>query len=636
MYETKTYKKASMIFRFIDFRNAAVLFLLVMLLKLLYFSRQIGDSGFVGLHGFYALGPLLLLATFGMLFRNKAAKWYFITIDALLTILIFSNVVFYRYFNDMLSIPLLFQAGNLSDIQSSTLKLIHWSDILLCIDFLFLLTVRLTLPKQPAGNRAQRTTLWKPVVCFAAGILIVYAGFSSLIKNQPTILQTFYDRVYVAQNIGLLDYQAADAYRFVQQAIADSSKLEPQKLQEINKFFAEKNANEMQGQVLHGAGKGKNLIVIQVEALQQFVIGKSINGQEITPNLNKLAASNIYFDNYYFQTAGGGTSDAEFAANMSMFPMKEGAVYIRKAGNSYYSLPMKLKTEGYSTIAMHGYKPGFWNRSMVYKNIGFDEFFNINNMDQTDWMGMGVSDKSFFDQAVQKLKTQQRPYHSFLITLSSHFPYENDKSKYSSFAVGQYKDTLLGNYFEALHYTDEALGQFISKLKQEGMLDNAVLVVYGDHHGVPKDNKAELENFLGKGELNTMQWTELQKVPMIIRVPGQTQPMRIETVGGSVDFMPTVLNILGIEHKDMPIFGQDLLNAKQGMAVLRNGSFVTDEILYISSENKCYETATGQELPLERYTAQKQEADKLLDYSDTIIKYNLVDEIKEYLIKHRA
>jgi phosphoglycerol transferase MdoB-like AlkP superfamily enzyme len=614
--------------------HITTIYTFVLLLKLVYFDSQIGNNGLEMPYVFATLGSLLILTSISLLLRPKAAIGYMKILNILLTFMVFSNVMFYRYFKDLLSIPLLTQLGSVGDVGNSLFELLHYSDLLLAADFILLPILHKAIKRKAIHEESTRSIRWMAVSICAIGIIMGLSSFSLLIKSQPTILQTFYDRVYVAQNIGLLNYHTADIYAFVQQSLEENGALDFQKKQEMLEFFKTKKQMDDSDRQMFGVGKGKNLIVIQLEAFQQFVMNKSVNGKEITPHLNKLADSGIYFNNYYYETAGGGTSDAEFAANVSMFPMKVGAVYIRKPGNYYYSLPIKLKEAGYSTIAMHGYKPGFWNRSVVYKNIGFDEFYSKSNLEENELLGMGISDKDFFGQAAEKLKAQKQPFHAFLITLSSHFPYDNDKSKYSSFDVGEYKDTLLGNYMEAVHYTDEALGHFIEELQRSGMLDDTVLVIYGDHHGIPKDNEEELAGFLGVESLSSMEWQLLQKVPMIIKVPGADS--RIENiVGGSVDLMPTVLNILGIDASNQPSLGRDLLNSQEGLVTLRNGSFVTQDMVYSSNENIGYDIETGEELPIVQYNDKKREAERLLDYSDTMIRFDLVDEIKDYLEKER-
>lgn len=617
-------------------RNFLTVYVVAILLKLLYFNYETGFHKIAGIQLITTLGSIFVLISFTFLLKNKNANRYVIAIDMLLSLVMFSDLVFFRYFNDLISIPLLLQAGNVSDIRNSILKLLHLGDLIFIADLILLPFMQKVMLKRKYNfvNLGKRSVTTAVAFCMS-GVLMVYSGTAELVQSQPTILQTFYDRVYVAQNIGLLNYHAADAYRFVEQNLSENKELTEQKKDEIFSFFDEKKKIDNQHGLLFGAAKGKNVIVIQVEALQQFVINRSINGQEITPNLNKLISKSIYFDNYYYQTAGGGTSDAEFDANVSLFPMKEGAVYIRKPGNYYYSLAKKLKDNGYGTMAMHGYKPGFWNRSVMYKSLGFDDFFSKTSFNDGEILGMGISDKSFLSQSIDKLKEAENPYFAFLITLSSHFPYENDKYYYDNFDVGEYKDTLMGDYLEAVHYTDKALGMFVDELQSNGMLDNAVLAVYGDHHAIPKDNMNQLASIMGKESLNELEWQQLQKVPLIIHLPGGKKHKVISTVGGGLDFMPTLLNIAGIDTSNMPFMGKDLLNAKSGFAVLRNGSFITDNVMYIAGSNTGYDIKTGTIIEPGVYAEEQRQAAKYLDYSDTIIEFDLVDDIKAYLEKQK-
>lgn len=611
--------------------NYLTIYVIMILLKLTYFNYQTGLHKIGGLQLLTTLGSIFVLISFVFLLKQKHAKRYIKTLDVLLSFVMFSDLMFYRYFNDMISVSLLFQAGSLIDVGSSLLELLHFGDLLFISDIILLTLLRSKLikGKYDLGNIAKISAVRAFSLC-VLGLIMIYVGTAQLVESQPTILQTFYDRVYVAQNIGLINYHAADAFRFMEQNISEDNELDAQKQSEIMEFFKARKKSD-NAEIASGVGKNKNIIVIQVEALQQFVINKSIFGREITPNLNKLISESIYFDNYYYQTAGGGTSDAEFTTNVSMYPMKEGSAYIRKSGNYYYSLPQKLKDSGYGTIAMHGYKPGFWNRSVMYKSLGFDDFFSKTSFKEDEILGMGISDKSFLNQAFDKLSKYKHPYFSFIITLSSHFPYDNNKSYYSTFDVGEYKDTLLGNYIETVHYTDEALGMFIEKLRSSGLLDNTVLAVYGDHQAIPKDNISELASFMGKEALNELEWQQLQKVPMIIHLPGSEEPQVISTAGGGTDFMPTLLNIAGLDTSNVVNMGQDLLNCKDGFVVFRNGSFVTDNTAYISSTNTAYNITTGTVITLDSYEEEKRLAEQYLDYSDAILRFDLIDDIKEYL-----
>lgn len=612
------------------------IYVVMILIKLIYFNYETGLHKAAWMQLLTTLGSIFVLISFAFILKHKNARRYVIAIDAVFSFIIFSDLMFYRYFNDLISVPMLLQASVVTDVGSSVLELLHPLDLLFIADIVMLPFLQRYMEKVKLNlNNQGRRSGTKALSFGMSGLLMIYIGMSHLVASQPTILQTFYDRVYVAQNIGLLNYHAADAYRYVAQNLEEEDELSEHKNTEIMDFFSQKKKDNDKG-LLWGAGQGKNIIVVQVEALQQFVINRKINGQEITPNLNKLIAESIYFDNYYYQTAGGGTSDAEFTANVSMLPMKEGAAYIRKPANYYYPIPKRLKDEGFETIAMHGYKPGFWNRSVVYKALGYDEFFSKNSITEDEILGMGISDKSFLKQALARLEQSKAPYYAFIITLSSHFPYDNDKSFYDSrLDVGEFKDTLLGDYLEAIHYTDEALGMFIEELEESGQLKNTVLAVYGDHHAISKDNMKELAELLGKEELNELEWQQLQKVPMLIHLPKGAEAQVVSTPGGGVDFMPTLLNIAGIDTSDMVYMGRDLLNSEEGFVVFRNGSFVTNDISYISNSNTAYDIKTGEVIVQEEYEVEKALAEKYLDYSDTIMEFDLIDDIKENLNKQK-
>lgn len=612
-----------------------VMFFILILVKLLLFNGMM-ESGSIRNITLVAsvIGTVLILVCWTNLISRAVRLTVLYLIDCVVTFVIIADMLFYRYFNDVLSMPLLTQASVVTSVKSSILNLLHISDMIFLLDLL-IIPVVFFIGKKAAqnGNRGYGKRILRFVFALAIGLTLSSYGILNLSKAQPEILDSFYDRVYIVQNIGLLSFHSVDAFKFIKSKDKEALPVSEDKKKEILEFLKEKKDKKQSVPALFGTGKDKNLIVIQVEALQGFVINRSVNGQEITPNLNKLIKNSLYFDNYYTETAGGGTSDAELLSNASMFPAKEGSAYIRFSGNDYYSLPKRLSEQGYLTSAMHAYKPGFWNRSVMYKTLGFDEFVNMNNFIQDEISGMGLTDKSFFRQSLEYIEKYREPYYSFLITLSSHFPFDNDKKYYSSFDVGKYKDTFLGNYLEAIHYADEALGKFIEELEVRGLMDRSVLAIYGDHFAIPKDKKEYLAEFLGLKDMDNYNWVKQQKVPLIIRVPGENYSGTKHIAGGGVDFMPTILNIMGVDSSNMPMLGWDLLNSSEGMVVLRNGSFITDKYIYLTSNGAAYEAESGKSYPIEKLEKEKELAAKHLEYSDIIIENNLVNEFAEYLKK---
>jgi len=614
-------------------KSEVVLFFILISVKLLLFN-EITESGSVRNLALIAsvAGTVLMLVCWTILLRKKLRLPVLYIMDCGVTFIIIADMLFYRYFCDVLSMPLITQASVVSSVKSSIFNLIHVTDFIFMLDLIIILILYF------AGRitRADKSSSYGRLVLRFAFALVIGLGLSSygvstLLKSQPTIFKSFYDRVYIVQNVGLLSFHGIDAFKFIQSRDEKGQPVTDEQKQEISSFLEAKRNDQGKPPVLFGAGKGKNLIVIQVEALQEFVINRSINGQEITPNLNKLIKSSIYFKNYYTETAGGGTSDAELLSNVSMFPAKEGSAYIRFSGNNYYSMARRLKEEGYATAAMHAYKPGFWNRSVMYQTLGFDEFINRNDYTNDELIGMGLSDKSFLKQSLQRMNKYKEPYYSLLITLTSHFPFDNDKKYYSSFDVGEYKDTFLGNYLEAVHYTDEALGQFIAELQDSGLMDRSVVAVYGDHFGIPKDKRECLVEFLGLKAMDDYSWIKLQKVPMLIHLPGGSSAGTRSIAGGGVDFMPTVMNIMGVDTGNMLMLGRDLLNSEEGMAIMRNGTFITDKYMGLVSEGIAYDVETGERYPLDRLAEEKELAMKHLEYSDIIMECNLAKELAEYM-----
>ena len=589
------------------------------------------------------IGCSLVLFAFPLFFKIELRSLFVIIVLLLVPALQFADTLFFRYFTDVLSIGILGQTAVLGSVKSSLMTLLHPEDFLLFAGAVLLIVIygfyfvfkRQTKAETTSKETSKKSGLKVQIIIGFMALLIgfgsSYGGLKLLLANQPGILKSFYDRVYIAQNLGFINYHVLDGYRFL--TSLKKTPVSEKDIENIAKFAKEKAIERENGKYLEGIGKGKNLIVIQTEALQGFVIGAKIDGKLIAPNLTKLAGASQYFDNYYVETAGGGTSDAEFLANTSLFPVKEGAVYIRFSGNDFISMPELLKDQGYSTSAMHSFKAGFWNRSIMYKTIGIDKFYNKNDMVQDEISGMGLTDKSFFKQMLPKLKEAKQPYYSLMITLTSHFPYDNDKKYFDpSYKVGKWEGTMMGDYLTTIHYADAAIGEFLDQLEKEGMMDNTVLALYGDHYAIPADKQDELFSFLNLGKKSSYKWNVNQTIPLMIKVP-DVKPKKWHIVGGGVDFMPTIMNIMGVSSSNVPMLGRDLMNSKTGYAIMRHGTFRNDNVLFNISEGKAYEVPSGKELDYKKYTKQIDYVQRSLEYSDIMIENDLVMKVSEAMKK---
>lgn len=561
----------------------------------------------------------LVLAALLTVFHTKRRVLFFIS-NILMSVLLLSDALYLRYYNTIITIPVIYNARYLGPVRESIMSLFRFSDIFYFLDIPVFAVMSFIFSK-----RAEQNKLPLLKRCVVAAVLMVVAFGSFKIAYSKNDMSE-YDNNYIVKNFGIGYFHYYDVKKYLKENYLRDKKLRTEEKNELTSFFEEKNKEKAAlSNRFKGIAKGKNLIIVQMEALQHFVINSKINGREITPNLNKLVKESLYFDNIYVQVAGGNTSDAEFMTNTSLYPAKEGAAYFRFATNEYNTIPKELKKEGYNSYALHAYGPAFWNRTEMYKAIGFDTFISSNDyvMDEyIGWGGWALSDDSFFRQSLEKIDVT-KPFYSFFITLSGHHPYSYFEDK-QTFDVGKYDRTYFGNYIKAQNYADAALGRFIERLKEMGLYENSLIVIYGDHTGLPKTQAKELLEFLGVDD-NKVDWIKLQKIPLLIHCPG-VKGETISTTGGQVDIFPMIANMMGFEN--YYALGKDLLNTEKGYAVLRNGSVLTDDYYYCSEDDTVYDLRSGEVLDKKDYEDEIQKYQKELQISDIILEKDALRKLK--------
>ena len=572
------------------------------------------------------LSFLLFIFGFGLFMKEKNRNRYILGASIIVTAVLIANIVFYRFFNDFLTIPVLFQTSNMGDLGSSISSLFEPIDLLLLVDIviLFWLMKRPRFQTQTAVTRKEKTAFYLLV----AGVFFFNLGLAE--TERPQLLTRSFDREMLGKNISVYNFHIYDGVlqskTSAQRALADSNSLT-----EIENYV---KANKKEpNDEMFGIAEGRNVIMVSLESTQSFVINEKINGKEITPFLNDFIGESYNFDNFYHQTGQGKTSDSEFIVDNSLYPLGRGAVFFTNSNNEYVATPELLKDKGYYSAVFHANNKSFWNRDIMYQALGYDRFFDVNDyeVNAENSVGWGLKDKEFFEQSVDHMKELPQPFYSKYITLTNHFPFElNEEDK----MVDEFNSNskTLNNYFPTVRYQDEALKNFIQKLKDEGLYENSIIVLYGDHYGISENHNAAMGQFLGK-EVTPFDEIQLQRVPFVVHIPGVTdkKPETISDVSGQIDIRPTLMHLLGIETNDEIEFGKDLFSKdKLPFTVLRDGSFITDKFVYTSGT--CYDKSTGE--PAEDNKACEpymEKAKQELNYSDKIIYGDLLrfyDEMK--------
>lgn len=543
---------------------------------------------------------------------------------SVVSFIMFLDVVYYSQFYALPSVSMLGQAKQLTAVGDNIKSLINIKNLLIILDIPILIFI-LAYSKKINLKRIKKTSAFVPYINHIIFTILAFAiihgntigQIESLMAQEPY----FFHATDIAKNI-------------------NSSKNEGNIIFTEEDLESIKLRTNLKDGKLTGIGKNKNLIVLQVEALQNFVINLNYNNQEITPNLNRLMndKSSVYYDKYYQLIGRGNTSDAEFVSHNSLHPSLEEPSYTKYENNTFYGLPWLLRDQGYTAWAMHGYKKEFWNREKAYVNQGFQRFISEEDYKFEKTIGFGIRDEDFFKQNIEYLKEldsiDNNPFYAFIITLTSHSPF-NIPEEYQMLKIKpEHEGTILGNYLQSIHYADKEIGKFIEELKNEGLYEDTVIAVYGDHFAIQSGDN-EVDNMMTELLGYKYDYDSMMNIPLIIHVPGGEIHETISTVGSPMDFYPTILNIMGYKNEKGLMLGRDLTNYKDKNYVfpqtyLLKGSFISEDTMFVMARDglfdhsKAYDLNTREEIDKDKFRSMYDKIIEEINNSDFILKKNLL------------
>lgn len=570
--------------------------------------------------------------------KSKKAYTALIVVYFLTSILLYANVLYYREFSDFLTISTILGAGKVSNgIGASAFALLRPQDILYWLDFVVLIVVMFS--KKIGIQRDNRPVLKRYAVAMTTLGVTLFAGNLALAESdRPQLLLRTFDRNYIVKYLGINFFTAYDGYQTAQsnqiKASADESDMETV-LNYVNEHHAEPNSD------MFGIAKDKNVIYIHLESFQQFLIDYQLEDEsgemhEVTPFINSLFDNkdSYSFENFFHQVGQGKTADSEMLLENSLFGSSQGGAFTQYgSANTFQSTSQILRSENDYTSAMfHGNVGSFWNRDDTYKSMGIDYFFDDEyyTFTEENTLEYGMKDKIFFQESIQYLEQLPQPFYSKFITVSNHFPYPLDEAN-ADIPAATTGDNTIDNYFVTARYLDQAVEEFFNYLKESGLYDNSMIVLYGDHYGISNARNQTLAPLLGE---NPEEWSGynnamMQKVPAIYHIPGNGNGEILDTYGGQVDMLPTTLHLLGIDTTDYVLMGNDLLSPEHDEAVaFRNGDVVTPK--YTLNGSVIYDTATGEVIaePSEEVLAEveklKEQTTAQLSTSDSILQSDLL------------
>ncbi|MDD6794915.1 MAG: LTA synthase family protein [Clostridiaceae bacterium] len=523
----------------------------------------------------YYFAFTLVFLSFALLFKGKGRVIYLTIMEIFFTALTLLDVMYFRGFLTVPSVMILTQTANLDNLGGSLESMLSKSDLIFFIDFIIFI-IYAFVTRKSYNNNGKRAIKSFCLTLILPLLYIAYVPFNLYVLDNKDVKNAYlfddYDPTNTEKYFSPIGYHIIDLYTVYKDSKPYT--LTDDELAKIDSYYKWKNKNEdLPNNEYAGISKGKNLIYIQVESLENFVINKEVNGQEITPVLNKLVNDSLYFPHVYEQVNEGTSSDCDLMLNTSMLPVQRGSTFFRYPNTNFNSMPKILSNKGYDAISIHPDKGSFWNyKNALTGGIGFPKFNDYFTFDTTDQIGMGLSDKSYFEQVIPKLQELKSPFYAHTITLTNHGPFDLPDDLRKLNLNSELGDTELGGYFESVRYTDEQIGMFLQKLDEAGILDNSVVVITGDHTGVHKYYNSSIEKlsktedwWLDNGEPN---------VPLLIYDKSANVSKTFDNVyAGQIDIMPTVLYMLGVDKSEYEntALGRNLLNTNINCTITTNG-----------------------------------------------------------------
>ncbi|MHA0856172.1 LTA synthase family protein [Paenibacillus sp. CMAA1364] len=570
---------------------------------------------------FTSFASVFLLCLLISLIRKRFLRnTILIFVNFLGSIIIWGDLLYFRFFGDVLSLFSMAYADQAVSLIDTILSISKISDAFYFFD---LILVLLLLNRVNLRIRFKRNIV---IIMIIISILFVSIKIYDILLDKENIYGSSMYKPLIVKKLGILNYHVYDINKYIVKLL-DKSELSEEKFNEVKDWYSSNESFDPKGKYF-GSAKGKNVIVIQEESLQHFLIGLEIEGEEVTPILNSFLDKSIYFDNIFQQTFNGRTSDAELLALASLYPTSDGAVSSRYANNQFSGLPKLLKEQGYTSFSAHPNDGGYWNRLKMHQNYGFNQSAFIDDFVVDEIVGWGLSDESFFRQVSNKLDNLDGKFFSFLITLSNHTPYNRIPEKYKTLNLGEYENSLLGDYLHSANYADYALGEFIEFLKSRNLYENSLIVIYGDHDsGIPLGEVNQLNL------VNENQTFMLNQIPLIFHIP-ETQISEVVTdFGGEIDIAPTMLHLLGIDPKEAFFMGNNLLSDgnEDNLVVFRNGSFINEDMYFDNTNGTCQSIEDVSKFDITVCDSGKKIANETLRISDITLEYNLTARLSKYI-----
>ena len=327
-----------------------------------------------------------------------------------------------------------------------------------------------------------------------------------------------------------------------------------------------------------GMFKGKNLILITAEGFSPYAVNK-----DITPTLYMMQETGFKFTDFYTPLWGVSTSDGEYVACTGLLP-KEGVWSFYKSAKNYmpFSMGNQLKNIGYNTYAYHNHYFDYYFRNESHPNMGYIYKGLGNGLNVTEtWP---ESDVEMIELSVPEFINNQ-PFHTYYMTVSGHLQY-NFMGNYIANKNRSLVEHLdysehVKAYFACNIELDRAMEKLIKELENAGIAEDTLIAISPDHYPYGL-TKQEISELAGKEIISDF---DLYKGVFLLWCKGM-EPIEINKPSSSLDIIPTISNLMGLDYDSRLLMGRDILSDSEPLVVFEDRSFITDKIIFEAKTEK--------------------------------------------------
>lgn len=532
------------------------------------------------------------------IFNKKFNKWFFIAINAFIVIIFLAQFVNYKFYGNVLSIYSIFHGGQVFGFMGAIISVIK-ENIIPFLLLLIPLPLFFIFHKKIECETLEWTIVLKRVLVLAIvfAISILTLNFD---KNDLYSAKNLYFHKHVpnsmAQTFGILTTMRLDIERTIDGFEEDSvvvvtEKREENKKKEYNKIdlnFDERAASDESEEIKNidtymanqeatekneytSMFEGKNLIVFIAESFSPIAVDK-----DLTPTLYSLINNGFVFNNFYTPIYYVSTSDGEYSTLNSLLP-KESVWSLYKSRNNYlpYSYGNIFKDMGYTTYAFHDGQYKFYNRNLSHPNLGYTYMACGNGLEtKMNCKSWPQSDLEMIN-ATYDMYSSSEHFMTYYMTISGHLEYNfygnNMAYKNKSLVDNLPYSTAIKAYKAGQIELDRALQSLIAKLTESGKLDDTVIVLSADHYpyGLTENEISEVET------INDAKF-DIHQNNLVIWNSQMKKSIKVNKIAESLDILPTVLNLFGINYDSRLLMGKDILSDADGLVIFNDRSWITE------------------------------------------------------------